>query len=808
VLKETNKINIGDTVELISIAPDSWNLMESGDLIINHVEHTDYQSVGLNLSKGTTGVFFNNVINSNVKSSFSPVNSYFQVITYSNSFKSFFQITHNFIFNKIKNENVIENSKIIGFDKEFNSLREFNSYLNKMGLASISTPLGSEVHDKKKDVIFLNVNENKKAYSDRVKYSNNYQKYLEERSKNNKPKSRVKGVQGIILKISNQQVTGLSTQYFEFDILASSNSGNAYLDNVAFVIQYNSSPFGTNIIANNSVNISKAVNYNSATYVDPMSGITDDASNAIRFHIGADYQATSWTRHLLPTIPEKLVHVKIKLQNCINSTDLLFTDIINVSSVALYTTTSTINPIDAPFLQYDNVNYTQPQTFHLCPPPTITDLSPKVITAGTGSVLTIKGYGFGNSRGNGQVQFPDADNGGATKIQCLDYIDYVPLSWNDTVIKVIVPSIIDTLNPFGNIGSAGSGIISIKRNDGVIGNSPSNLPLTIKYSIINGIVNKGTSSFRKVPKRLVDATVNNTNFTREFYLDSSITNDPNKVKIIKKALRDWSCATSINWTILGNRSAIGGVQDNISLIYMKNGGAAGVSRAFSSTLCVDPITGKEFVYDKETDIGFRRDIVPSPSVSWFMDTTLMKDLESPSHDFYSDVVHELGHCHQLTHVCEENEMMYFASLAGFVSYDQRKKLSTSPNAIDGGIFVINKSLALTLTNCSGTSKITPSPISCIVSAGLKELFSGKEKLQVYPNPFGENVKISYELNENSEINISVYDVFGKKLMSIDKGEQITGLYSEDLEMNNLTQGVYMLIFQINNEKRTIKIIKN
>jgi hypothetical protein len=67
--------------------------------------------------------------------------------------------------------------------------------------------------------------------------------------------------------------------------------------------------------------------------------------------------------------------------------------------------------------------------------PTITSISPSTITAGTSSILTIKGTNFQSIRDTNSVQFKNGDDGGLSFIKALmrDYI-----SWNDTMIRLIV----------------------------------------------------------------------------------------------------------------------------------------------------------------------------------------------------------------------------------------------------------------------------------------------------------------------------------------------------------------------------------
>ena len=61
----------------------------------------------------------------------------------------------------------------------------------------------------------------------------------------------------IEFEILNQQVTGVSPQFFEFDIMASgSGTHTTYLDNSAFVIEYNTTAFRQYIVVTCKTNFS------------------------------------------------------------------------------------------------------------------------------------------------------------------------------------------------------------------------------------------------------------------------------------------------------------------------------------------------------------------------------------------------------------------------------------------------------------------------------------------------------------------------------------------------------------------------
>ena len=105
----------------------------------------------------------------------------------------------------------------------------------------------------------------------------------------------------------------------------------------------------------------------------------------------------------------------------------------------------------------------------------ITDFSPTTITAGTGSVLTINGSGFGATQGSGTVRFRNADDGGATVITPLAS-QYV--SWSSTQIQVRVPQ------------NAGTGTIQVVQGP----TFTSATPLTVTFAHLNVDFDPGTGT--------------------------------------------------------------------------------------------------------------------------------------------------------------------------------------------------------------------------------------------------------------------------------------------------------------------------
>ena len=107
-------------------------------------------------------------------------------------------------------------------------------------------------------------------------------------------------------------------------------------------------------------------------------------------------------------------------------------------------------------------------------------------------------------------------------------------------------------------------------------------------------------------------------------------------------------------------------------------------------------------YVSEMDIEF------NTAIPWHTDTTLPTGSQA---DLESIALHELGHAHQLGHVRDQADPLYWS-----ISFGQTKR-NLLQNDIDGGIYVKDKSVNLPI--CGQPSMIAhpqcPQPLSCAVS---------------------------------------------------------------------------------------------
>jgi spore coat protein U-like protein len=68
-------------------------------------------------------------------------------------------------------------------------------------------------------------------------------------------------------------------------------------------IKYNTSAFGSSVVANGNIQITRATPFNTISYNDPQVDVIDQTSNTIGLPFGSNYSATTWARQQSTSTP-------------------------------------------------------------------------------------------------------------------------------------------------------------------------------------------------------------------------------------------------------------------------------------------------------------------------------------------------------------------------------------------------------------------------------------------------------------------------------------------------------------------------
>jgi len=126
---------------------------------------------------------------------------------------------------------------------------------------------------------------------------------------------------GITFTFANQQITGTSPKYLEFDVMAAADAAGTKLGDTQVYINYNTAGFGTNVNGNGKITVTKGTLINNAYY----SLMVNDNTTS-RVSITAQYNLPTSPElgSELPTAPTQLLHIKMEIADPAQTADLSF----------------------------------------------------------------------------------------------------------------------------------------------------------------------------------------------------------------------------------------------------------------------------------------------------------------------------------------------------------------------------------------------------------------------------------------------------------------------------------------------------
>jgi hypothetical protein len=103
-----------------------------------------------------------------------------------------------------------------------------------------------------------------------------------------------------------------------------------------------------------------------------------------------------------------------------------------------------------------------------------------------------------------------------------------------------------------------------------------------------------------------------------------------------------------------------------------------------------------------------------------------------------------------------------------------------------------------------SAKINPVHITDV---SVHDISAIEHQIKVFPNPANNKVTIQYNLLENSNVKIELYNIIGESLKTIlPLTEQSNNNYSYTVQLNDLTTGMYFMKLKINNSESIIKLV--
>lgn len=361
-------------------------------------------------------------------------------------------------------------------------------------------------------------------------------------------------------------------------------------------------------------------------------------------------------------------------------------------------------------------------------PPAITSFTPTTTTAGTGSVITISGSGFGATAGT--VDFANAKDGGATFTSALAS---QIVSWTDAEIQVRVPS------------EAGTGPIRVTSSGS--GSSTSSSSLAIQYAQFNTVFTIGVATAYQT--QLVNADGNG-GYTFQFFTDFA---SSDAVTPFLEAHQTWCNASNFYWTVGENTTTDLMANDGTGVVRFDNGGelpagSLGISAAYLSA-CFNPLTSSFEWYVSEIDFAF------DDGTNWNFSNSAPGGTEF---DFQSLALYVIGTAHQMSDVIDPTSAMNFSLSTG----ESRRALKASSD-VAGAADVFSRStttpvcsqpLMSTGMNCSALMLL---PAELISFSGKIE---GKQNIITWET--ASEINVREHVVERSANGVDGFEIIGRE----------------------------------------------
>ncbi|MBL4585483.1 MAG: IPT/TIG domain-containing protein, partial [Flavobacteriales bacterium] len=272
--------------------------------------------------------------------------------------------------------------------------------------------------------------------------------------------------------------------------------------------------------------------------------------------------------------------------------------------------------------------------------PVIDQIGPMEMTAGTKTVITIQGSGFGDSQGTGAVAFRNADDGGISFIEVAGGPHY--LSWSDTEIQMYVPAA-----SLYNAEVAGSGTIRVANAGG--NTVESEQQIVIDYA-------KSEVVYSEVLNETMLVGMQDGGYV--FRMNENMQTLLGSSQMVEKTMKQWACNSGVNFSLSQDVTEIADWgYDQVNVIGMSDSGQMPsylLGKTITTFSGCGTATGLQWNL-VEVDILLNSDI------DWWI---LAQEPPQNKFDLQTTILHELGHAHLLQHNNNAISPMYFQLTSG------------------------------------------------------------------------------------------------------------------------------------------------
>ena len=245
--------------------------------------------------------------------------------------------------------------------------------------------------------------------------------------------------------------------------------------------------------------------------------------------------------------------------------------------------------------------------------------------------------------------------------------------------------------------------------------------------------------------------------------------------------------------------------DSICNIYFDNTMISSPFAALTKTnrIICSPSNPSSIITDFDTRI--------KPTVNWFYDTTHLA-IPIGKADFYEAITHEIGHGIGMAHVVDSSAVMFYKLLGNFsdtIGWVNRRRLQPSTSDADGGLDQVITSQANISGQCGFVDMVQVVGCSCTgTQIGVEELINSNFNIIVYPNPSTDgDINISFDAVEFAKPKLELYNLLGEKVIEESVLNNGGKHFITKLNLNELSNGIYILNVIVNKNKASYKIVK-
>jgi len=144
-----------------------------------------------------------------------------------------------------------------------------------------------------------------------------------------------------------------------------------------------------------------------------------------------------------------------------------------------------------------------------------------------------------------------------------------------------------------------------------------------------------------------------------------------------------------------------------------------------------------------------------------------------------------------------------AGIAGSNSYKPVNALEAFNGMNSAGLWRV--AISDTTTPNNGTlNSFTLNFCTTTTTIVLNNQDFGLANFKIYPNPNNGNFTVQFDSNSGNDIKVAVHDIRGRQVF--DKSYSNNGLFSENLSLNNIQSGIYLVTVQDGDKKEVKKIV--